>query len=186
MQFRIAFKSGRPLYLQLVDQVRHGAASGVLKVGATLPAIRPLAQRLRLNRNTVAKAYAALEALGIVNIIPGKGCFVKEIDPPFTKQVRQQLLISKIDDAIVAAHQLRINSPDFLLMAQERIQLFGKKGNERIRSRTAPSEEPEPQIDPNMTENFRKTLQTGAVTAPVTAAQPTVPAATENWSPSTD
>ena len=60
MRFQINFKSGKPVYLQLVDQVKAAAASGVVQAGEPLPSIRPLAETLRVNRNTVAKAYADL------------------------------------------------------------------------------------------------------------------------------
>ena len=58
MIFKIDFKSGKPVYLQLVDQIRYAAASGALHSGEPLPSIRPLAEELRVNRNTIAKAYA--------------------------------------------------------------------------------------------------------------------------------
>ena len=76
--FQIDFKTGKPVYLQLVDQIRYAAASGRLRPGEPLPSIRPLAEELRVNRNTIAKAYAELESQGIIETIPGKGCFLKE------------------------------------------------------------------------------------------------------------
>ena len=65
MIFQIDFKSGKPVYLQLVDQIRYAAASGKLRCGEPLPSIRPLAEELRVNRNTIAKAYAELEGQGV-------------------------------------------------------------------------------------------------------------------------
>jgi DNA-binding transcriptional regulator YhcF (GntR family) len=62
MRFQISFTAGKPVYLQIVDQVRTAAASGALRTGEPLPGIRPLAEELRVNRNTVAKAYAELES----------------------------------------------------------------------------------------------------------------------------
>ena len=64
MRFHISFKSGKPVYLQIGDQVRSAAASGAIKERESLPSIRPLAEELRVNRNTVAKAYAKLESQG--------------------------------------------------------------------------------------------------------------------------
>src|SRR6478752_238863 len=61
MLFQIDFKAGKPVYLQLVDQVRYAAASGMLRPGEPLPGIRPLAEELRVNRNTIAKAYTELD-----------------------------------------------------------------------------------------------------------------------------
>ena len=77
MVFQIDFKSGKPVYLQLVDRVRYAAASGALRPGEPLPSIRPLAEELRLNRNTIAKAYTELESQSIIETIPGKGCFLR-------------------------------------------------------------------------------------------------------------
>jgi DNA-binding transcriptional regulator YhcF (GntR family) len=56
MLFQLNFKSAKPVYLQLVDQVKTAIASGAIRAGDSLPSIRPLAEELRVNRNTVAKA----------------------------------------------------------------------------------------------------------------------------------
>src|SRR5689334_4778914 len=58
MLLQLNFKSGKPVYLQLVDQIKAAAAAAALRPGESLPSIRPLAEQLRVNRNTVAKAYA--------------------------------------------------------------------------------------------------------------------------------
>ena len=127
MIFQINFKSGKPVYLQLIDQIRHAAASGALREGEALPSLRPLAEELRINRNTVAKAYAELESQGIIETIPGKGCFLKAIDSPFTKQARQKLLAHEIDQAIVAAHHLQISNQEFLELVRDRLERFERK-----------------------------------------------------------
>ena len=108
MLLQIDFKSGKPVYLQLVDQIRYAAASGGLRTGEPLPSIRPLAEELRVNRNTVAKAYAELESQGVIETIPGKGCFLKESNSPFTKSARAKILTKEIDEAVVAAHHLQV------------------------------------------------------------------------------
>src|SRR5436190_21034403 len=69
MVLQINFKSGKPAYLQVVDQIKAAAASGALQPGDALPSIRPLAEELRLNRNTIAKAYAELESLGVIETL---------------------------------------------------------------------------------------------------------------------
>src|SRR5688572_32478307 len=101
MFFQLNFKSGKAVYLQLVDQVKAAAASGVVRPGDPLPGIRPLAEELRVNRNTVAKAYAELEHQGVIETMAGKGCFVRANGSPFTKEVRRNLLAETIDDAVV-------------------------------------------------------------------------------------
>jgi len=127
MVFQIDFKAGKPVYLQLVDQVRYAAASGVLRSGEPLPSIRPLAEELRVNRNTIAKAYAELESQGVIETLPGKGCFLKENSSPFTKPVRQKLLLKEVDEAVVMAHHLQVDRPAFLALVKERLDYFETK-----------------------------------------------------------
>ncbi len=111
MIFQINFKSGMPIYLQLADQIKAAAASGALRPGEALPSIRPLAEELRVNRNTVAKAYTELESLGVIKTLPGRGCFLNENHSALRKEVRRKLLIEEIDQAIVQAHHLQQRSP---------------------------------------------------------------------------
>jgi GntR family transcriptional regulator len=131
MQFQLNFKSGKAVYLQLVDQVRVAAASGLLQPGDSLPSIRPLAEDLRVNRNTVAKAYATLESQGVIETIAGKGCFLRTNSSPLRKDVRRKLLAETIDDAVIRAHHLQIGRDDFLRVAEERYDAL-----ETRRSRT--------------------------------------------------
>jgi GntR family transcriptional regulator len=130
MMFQIDFKCGKPVYLQLVDQIRYAAASGTLRSGEPLPAIRPLAEELRVNRNTIAKAYAELESQGVIETVPGKGCFLKKSDSPFNKQVRQKLLAAEVDEAVVMAHHLQVDREKFLALVKERLDYFEHKAKE--------------------------------------------------------
>ena len=127
MFLRINFKSGKPAYLQVVDQVKAAAASGALQPGEALPSIRPLAEELRLNRNTVAKAYSELENLGVIETLPGKGCFLKQNHSPLRKEIRRKLLIEEIDEAIVMAHHLQVPGPEFLELIRERLEALDNK-----------------------------------------------------------
>ena len=124
MVIQLNFKSGKPVYLQVVDQIKSAAASGVLQAGESLPSIRPLAEELRINRNTVAKAYAELENQGVIETIAGKGCFVTQNHSPFKKAVRDKMLADDIDAAIVQAHHLQVNEKDFLELVKERLEIF--------------------------------------------------------------
>ena len=127
MIFQVDFRAGKPVYLQLADQVRYAAASGKLRPGDSLPALRPLAEELRINRNTIAKAYAELETQGIIETIPGKGYFLKTSNSPFSDQVRQRLLLTEIDQAVVLAHHLQVNREDFLALVRQRLDYFERK-----------------------------------------------------------
>jgi GntR family transcriptional regulator len=122
MQFQLNFKSGKPVYLQVVDQVKAAAASGAVRAGEPLPSIRPLAELLRVNRNTVAKAYAELESQGVIETIAGKGCFVRANDTPYKKTVRLELLTQVVDEAVVQAHHLQVPRGELVRLVEERFE----------------------------------------------------------------
>ena len=127
MRFQLNFKSGKPVYLQLVDQVKSAAASGAVQPGEPLPSIRPLAEEQRVNRNTVAKAYAELENQRVIETIAGKGCFVRATGSPFRKDVRLKLVAEEMDDAVVQAHHLQITKAEFVRLAEERFDAFEER-----------------------------------------------------------
>ena len=137
MLFQLNFKSGKPVYLQLVDQVKAAAASGAVQPGEPLPSIRPLAEELRVNRNTVAKAYAELERQGVIETIVGKGCFIRANNSPFKKEVRRRLLTDALDEAVVMAHHVQVEQEEFLRLAEDRFSAFQHK-----RARAAQSGNP--------------------------------------------
>src|ERR671927_1740431 len=74
--------SGVPIYLQLMEQVKHAIETGALRAGDQLPGIRPLAEELVINPNTVAKAYRELEHEGVIELRHGAGAFVAGDDRP--------------------------------------------------------------------------------------------------------
>ena len=73
--------SGVPIYLQLMEQVRHAIETGALRPGEQLPSIRPLAEELVVNPNTIAKAYRELEHEGVIELRQGAGAFISEKAP---------------------------------------------------------------------------------------------------------
>ena len=74
--------SGVPIYLQVMEQVKHSIETGALRAGEQLPGIRPLAEELVMNPNTVAKAYRELEHEGVIELRHGAGAFVAETVRP--------------------------------------------------------------------------------------------------------
>ena len=127
MMLQVDFQAGKPVYLQLADQIRYAAAAGRLRPGEPLPSLRPLAEELRINRNTIAKAYAELESQGLIETIPGKGFFLKKGNPPFSEPVRERLLTTEIDQAVVLAHHLQVDRPRFTTLVNERLDYFERK-----------------------------------------------------------
>ena len=127
MRFQLNFKSGKPVYLQLVDQVKAAAAAGAVHTGDPLPSVRALAEELRVNRNTVAKAYAELESQGVIETVAGKGCFVRENQSPLRKSARLELVSQEIDQAVTQAHHLQVGRTEFLRLAEERFDAFEQR-----------------------------------------------------------
>jgi GntR family transcriptional regulator len=76
MFFKLNPTTGQPLYLQLMQQIRHAAETGALQDGEQLTGIRTLAEELVVSPNTVAKAYSELEHEGILELRQGSGAFL--------------------------------------------------------------------------------------------------------------
>src|SRR5437763_17077479 len=131
MLLQINYKSGKPVYLRVVDQIKAAAAAGAVRDGEGLPSIRPLAEQLRVNRNTVAKAYTELESQGVIETLAGKGCFLRENSSPLKKEARHRLLAQDIDAAVVQAHHLQVPKEEFLTLVRERVEVFAEKNNEK-------------------------------------------------------
>jgi len=136
MLFQINYKSGKPVYLQVVEQIKTAAAAGTLQSGESLPSIRPLAEELRVNRNTIAKAYAELESEGVIETIPGKGCFMRPNNSPLKKEVRRKLLTAEIDQVLVHAHHLQVSASELQELLNQRLAALEerKRANQRQES----------------------------------------------------
>jgi len=76
--FRLNQSSGIPLYVQLMEQVKHAVETGALRVGDQLPTIRKVAEDLVMNPNTVVRAYRELEHEGVIELKHGSGAYIKE------------------------------------------------------------------------------------------------------------
>jgi GntR family transcriptional regulator len=93
MNLEIDFRSGIPIYLQVVERIKERIAAGQLKPGIQLPTVRSLALELRVNFNTVARAYRILDETGIISTQQGRGTYVMNIPPPeVSEKIRQKAL----------------------------------------------------------------------------------------------
>ncbi|MEM7356017.1 MAG: GntR family transcriptional regulator [Acidobacteriota bacterium] len=117
-------RDARPPYVQIVEQVRHAAASGRLRPGEPLPSIRQLAERLRVNRNTVDKAYRELDRQGVIETRRGKGAFAADRPPPMDDELQQQVLTNAADALIVKAHHLRVPGDALIELLTRRLEVF--------------------------------------------------------------
>jgi GntR family transcriptional regulator len=131
MIIELNFKSGKPAYLQIVEQVKYSAAMGELKSGDALPSIRSLAEKLRINRNTAAKAYSHLEHEGVVQTIRGKGVFLTDKASPFGENTRTEILKQAMDSVIVQAHHFKVKKKALLDLLEKRFDEFEKRRSEK-------------------------------------------------------
>lgn len=93
MKIHVDFRSSQPIYLQIVEQVKEMIARGELRQGDQLPTVRQLATELRVNFNTVARAYRLLDEAGLISTQHGRGTYVWEAPSEETLQrLRQQSL----------------------------------------------------------------------------------------------
>jgi len=129
----VNFKSGVPVYLQIVQQVKAAAASGRLRAGDALPSVRALSEELRINRNTAAKAYAELESAGVIETRPGLGCYLKQNGAsPLTRGARHERLRTEVDALLVEAHHLGVGEEDLKRLLTERLEVLRERVAEGV------------------------------------------------------
>ena len=93
LTLQLDFRSGLPIYVQIVNQVQNRLAGNLLKPGDQLPTVRALAQELRVNFNTVARAYRMLDEAGVISTQQGRGTYIMEKPPPeATERLRREAL----------------------------------------------------------------------------------------------
>ncbi|QSH40096.1 GntR family transcriptional regulator [Lentisphaerota bacterium ZTH] len=105
---KLNFDGGMPIYLQVVNQIKHLIASRRLQPGSELPPIRKLAQSLLVNPNTVVKAYKELERQGIVFTKRGTGTFISEGHSPLNKKEQKKVIGSLAGQLVTQAKLLNI------------------------------------------------------------------------------
>lgn len=109
---QLDFRSGTPIYTQIEEQVKQQVVGGELKPGDQLPTVRALALELRVNFNTVARAYRLLDEAGIISTQQGRGTYILDVPPPErTDKLRQQALTALTRDYLIEAQRLGC-SPD--------------------------------------------------------------------------
>src|SRR5258708_33540722 len=104
MIFHVNHASGTPIYMQLMEQVKHGIETGALRPGEHLPTLRKLAEDLVINPNTVVRAWRELEHEGIVELRHGSGAFVSHAAAGRMKISRkEQSIMQSAVDRLTAA-----------------------------------------------------------------------------------
>ena len=113
MRISIDYDSGVPIYIQIMDRVKHLVATGVLKSGDRLPTIRRLSLDLHVDPNTVVHAYRELARQGVISTQQGRGTFIAEHpDGEQLSQLRRERLDIIIGDALLEALSLGYSAQD--------------------------------------------------------------------------
>ena len=113
MKLEIDFTNHTPIYLQIMSQVKHAVASGELNPGDQLPTVRQLAADLRVNFNTVARAYRQLDEEGIISTQHGRGTYILEpASPEESERLRRQDLTLLAEHFVEEARRLDFSPED--------------------------------------------------------------------------
>jgi GntR family transcriptional regulator len=124
VQIHISSSDGVPIYIQIVNQVKHLLAAGRLTPGDEMPAIRVLAEQLMVNPNTVARAYLELERIGLVTKRHGSGTYVSEVPAPLPQREKIKILAHRADALLAEARHLDVALPDVIKLLRERDALM--------------------------------------------------------------
>lgn len=93
MNLALDFRSGLPIYLQVVERIKERIAGGQLRPGDQLPTVRALALELRVNFNTIARSYRILDEMGIISTQQGRGTYILNVPAPeVSEEIRLQAL----------------------------------------------------------------------------------------------
>lgn len=127
LTLQIDFRSGLPIYTQIVNQVQAQVASEILKPGDQLPTVRALAEDLRVNFNTVARAYRILDEARIISTQQGRGTYITEIPPPnVTAKLRQETLEALTQRYIGEARRLEFSKSEIKQMVNEQLKAWNE------------------------------------------------------------
>jgi GntR family transcriptional regulator len=121
MILQIDTSSSVPVYAQIIDQIKRAIALGTLKHGDNLPSLRETAVELRINPQTVMKAYRELEHQGLIETRQGLGSFVTAGVGVATKEFQHDILEQTIDGLLIDAIHMGLTFEELKHLFQERI-----------------------------------------------------------------
>ena len=140
LMLQIDFRSGLPIYTQIVNQVQAQVAGGILKPGDQLPTVRALAEELRVNFNTIARAYRILDEARIISTQQGRGTYITEIPPPRVKErLRKESLQALTERYISEAMRLEFSRDEINEMIKDQLKAW-EANDERDRNRSQQAE----------------------------------------------
>ena len=127
LSLQIDFRSGLPIYTQIVNQVQAQVASGILQPGDQLPTVRAMAEELRVNFNTIARAYRILDEERIISTQQGRGTYITEIPPPkISEKLRKESLDALTQRYISEAMRLEFSKTEIRQMVNDKLKAWNE------------------------------------------------------------
>jgi GntR family transcriptional regulator len=124
---QIDIRSGLPIYTQIVNQIQSQVVSGILQPGDQLPTVRALAEEMRVNFNTVARAYRILDEERIISTQQGRGTYITEIPPPrVSEKLRKESLEVLTQRYISEAMRLEFSKSEIRQMLSEQLKAWNE------------------------------------------------------------
>ncbi len=124
LSLHLDFHSGLPIYTQIVNQIQSQLVNKILKPGDQLPTVRALAQELRVNFNTVARAYRILDEARIISTQQGRGTYIIEVPPPeISAKLRYESLTALTQRFITEAFRLGFSEREVSQMVRDNLKL---------------------------------------------------------------
>ena len=128
LTLHLDFRSGLPIYIQIMNQIEQQVSGGTFKPGAQLPTVRELASELRINFNTVARAYRLLDDAGIISTQQGRGTYIMEKAPPdVEKRLRRETLEALARQYIGEGKRLNFSDAELSQMVRDQLKSWKEK-----------------------------------------------------------
>ncbi len=123
LSLQLDFRSGLPIYLQIVNQIEQQVSGGRLRPGDQLPTVRSLAAELRINFNTVARAYRLLDLAGVISTQQGRGTYIMEkLSPHMEEELRKETLVALARQYIGEAKRLNFTDAQIAQAVKEQLK----------------------------------------------------------------
>ena len=123
IKFILDPSGGTPFYRQIIDQIKFGIASGNLKAGEQLPTVRAMAVELKVNLNTIAKAYKELEILSILDTQQGSGTFINANGFVLSDEEKQKKIQDICKEFLTVAYTYGFSKADVIAELQRNVQI---------------------------------------------------------------
>jgi GntR family transcriptional regulator len=130
MNLEIDFRSGIPIYLQVVERIKERIVGGSLVPGSQLPTVRSLALELRVNFNTIARAYRILDEARIISTQQGRGTYVTEMPPPeVSEKIRQKAMQALTQRFLADADRLGVSPEELNHIMKDKVKAWQQTGH---------------------------------------------------------